>query len=138
MIVLDASVALKWFVDDEPLVEEAQRVLDDIEAPPAAYIDPDLFMNEVLAVLVRLPGADAARVQEAMGLLESLGVARVGNGHELLALAADLACSWRVSGYDAVYLALATLANGVWLTADKQAASRAGRPKLVRRLGSVE
>ena len=48
MIVLDASVALKWFVDDEPLVEEARRVLDDIEAQPATYIVPDLFMNEVL------------------------------------------------------------------------------------------
>ena len=58
---------------------------------------------------------------------------RVGNGHELLALAAEFAGQWRLSGYDAVYyVALAALSNGVWLTADV----RAGRNDLVRLLGS--
>ncbi len=36
MIVLDASVAIKWFVDDEPLVSEAR------EGPPRRIIQPGL------------------------------------------------------------------------------------------------
>ncbi len=136
MIVVDASVALKWFVTDEPLAEEAGSVLTEIERDPAPYLVPDLFMNELLAVLCRLPESRPSRVQEALALVEALGMTRVGNGHELLALAADFAGRWRLSGYDAVYVALAALSNGVWLTADVRAGRRVGRSDLVRLLGS--
>ena len=76
MIVLDASVALKWFVEDGPLTEEADVVLDAIEQTPSEYLVPDLFLNEILAVLCRLPGATASGVQEAIELIETLGLAR--------------------------------------------------------------
>ena len=136
MIVVDASVAIKWFVTGEPLVDEAAQVLDEIGRDPAPYGVPDLFMNELLAVLCRLPGSQPAKVREAVSLVEALGMARVGNGHELLALAADFAGQWRLSGYDAVYVALAALSDGVWLTADARAARRVTNSSLVHVLGS--
>ncbi len=136
MIVVDASVAIKWFVTGEPLVDEAAQVLDEIGRDPAPYGVPDLFMNELLAVLCRLPGSQPAKVREALSLVEALGMARVGNGHELLALAADFAGQWRLSGYDAVYVALAALSDGVWLTADARAAQRITNSSLVHVLGS--
>lgn len=102
MIVVDASVAIKWFVAGEPLVEEAERVLGEIQEDPSSYVVPDLFMNEVLAVLCRLPDSNPSKVREALALVEALGMKRVGNGHELLALAADFAGRWRLSGYDAL------------------------------------
>ena len=136
MIVVDASVAIKWFVTNEPLVAEAGRVLAEIERDPSPYVVPDLFMNELLAVLCRLPASEPSRVQEALALVEALGLTRVGNGHELLALAAAFAGRWGLSGYDAVYVALASLAEGVWLTADERAVRRIGRNKLARLLGT--
>ena len=136
MIVVDASVAIKWFVTDEPLVEEAAQVLAEIGRDPSPYAIPDLFMNELLAVLYRLPGSRSSKVQEALSLVEALGMARIGNGHELLALAADFAERWKLSGYDAVYVALAALSDGVWLTADARAARRVGTSGLARMLGS--
>ena len=135
IIVLDASVALKWFVTGEPLVDEAARVLDEIERDPSSYLMPELFMNELLAVLCRLPGSRSAKVQEAIALVEALGMTRVGNGHDLLALAADFAGRWKLSGYDAVYVALAALCDGVWLTADARTARRVDRANLVSLLG---
>src|ERR1700737_207424 len=108
MIVLDASVALKWFVEDEPLADEARAVLTDIERDPRPYGVPEFFMNELVAVLTRMKDASPAKVQEAIGLVESLGLARFANGHELLELAIELALRWRLSGYDAVYVALAS------------------------------
>ena len=135
MIVLDASVAVKWFVHGEPLVREAHAVLDDICASPDRYIVPELFMNELLSVLVRLPGATDGKVKEALALVESLSITRVGNGHELLVAAADSAIALRISGYDALYLALARLSDGVWLTADKKAAKKVRQKRLVRVLG---
>ncbi len=134
MIVLDASVALKWFVDGEPQVVEARRVLDEIVADPEPYLIPELFMNELLAVLSRLPGATAANVQTALGLIESLGLARIGNGHELLHTAAEISHRFKISGYDAIYVALAQLSRGVWLTADARAAKKVRPMALVKLL----
>ena len=136
MTVLDASVAVKWFVKDEPLVAEAEEVLDAIERDPSPFLIPELFMNELLAVLCRLPASQPNQVREALGLVEALGLTRVGNGHELLSLAAGCASRWRLSGYDAVYVALAALSNDVWLTADARAARRIGDSGLVRVLGA--
>ena len=135
MIVVDASVAIKWFVAGEPLVDEAERVLGEIQEDPSSYVVPDLFMNELLAVLCRLPESDPSKVKEALALVEALGMKRVGNGHELLALAAEFAGRFRLSGYDALYVALASLVGGEWLTADARAVRRVGDSDLVALLG---
>lgn len=135
MIVVDASVAIKWFVAGEPLVEEAERVLAEIQEDPSSYVVPDLFMNELLAVLCRLPGSTPSRVKEALALVEALGMRRIGNGHELLAQAAEFAGRWKLSGYDALYVALASLTGGEWLTADARAARRIRNSDLVVLLG---
>lgn len=135
MIVVDASVAIKWFVAGEPLVEEAERVLGEIQEDPSSYVVPELFMNELLAVLCRLPGSTPSRVKEALGLVEALGMRRIGNGHELLALAAECAGRWKLSGYDALYVALASLVGAQWLTADARAARRIRNSDLVVLLG---
>ena len=79
--------------------------------------------------------ADAAKVL-ALALIESLGLARIGNGHDLLTAAAGFACDWGVAGYDAVYLAAAAMGDGVWPTADAGAARKVRRPNLVHLLGS--
>lgn len=93
-------------------------------------------MNELLAVLARLPGASSRQVKEAIGLVESLGLARIGNGHELLVTAAAFACDWGLSGDDDTYVALASLSGGVWLTADARAAAKVRQKALVRLLAS--
>jgi predicted nucleic acid-binding protein len=133
--VVDASVAVKWFTDHEPLADEARLILHAIEDDPRDFAVPELFMNEVLAVLARLPGATSAQVGEALGLLEGLGLHRVANGHELLATAARFAVAWGVSGDDATYLALASLLGGTWVTADERAAKRVRARGLARVLG---
>lgn len=134
MIVLDASVALKWFADDEPRTREAMEVLDSVGRSPREYIVPDIFMAECLAVLCHMQGGSVERIREALALLESLGIERAGCGHELMQLAAEYAVTWQISGYDAIYLALAALTGAVWLTADGRAARRVGDKRLVRLL----
>jgi len=82
---------------------------------------PELFFNEMLAVLTRLAGGDAAAVRTYLDALQDLGFERIGNGRELLACAADLACAHGLTGYDALYVATAKLTGGCWLTADGRA-----------------
>ena len=135
MTVVDASVAAKWFLPGEPLSSEARAVLHEIRDDPRGFLVPELFMNELLAVLARMHGVTAADVAEAISLVEALGLHRVANGHDLLATAAELAVDWGLSGYDATYVALARLVGGAWLTADRRAANRVRDRKLVRILG---
>ena len=122
--ILDASVAVKWFVPAEAGHAEAIGLLEQIRDAPAAFAVPELFFNEMLAVLTRLGGADAAAVRGYLDALQDLGLARIGNGRQLLATAADLACRHGLGGYDAVYAACAALTKGRWLTADARAHRR--------------
>lgn len=133
MIVLDASVALKWFADEEQS-EAALRWLDAVQQKPADFVVPEIFFSECFAVLCRMREASLETVQEALTLLESLGMARVAHGHELLQIAAKHALRWRLSGYDAIYVALASLTGGVWVTADERAARLVKTSGLVRLL----
>ncbi|OGQ89464.1 MAG: hypothetical protein A2289_09025 [Deltaproteobacteria bacterium RIFOXYA12_FULL_58_15] len=136
MIVIDASVALKWFFDGEPGRVRALLVLDAVRENPDGFAVPELFFAEMLAVLCRSLNAKSSRIQSHMGDLEALGLTRIGHGHELLETAVGFSVDWGLSGYDALYAATAHLLNGTWLTADKKAARRVRKAPLVQLLDS--
>lgn len=121
LLIVDASVAIKWFVPGEVGREEALGILDRVRDAPAEFAVPELFFNEMLAVLTRLARRENAAVRSYLDALQDLGFARIGNGRELLACAADLACTHGLTGYDALYAATAKLTRGCWLTADARA-----------------
>jgi predicted nucleic acid-binding protein len=73
-------------------------------------------------------------VQEAVMLIQSLGIPRIPTGHELLASAIEHSFRWQIAAYDAIYVALAEVSDGVWLTADARAARRVKDRQLVRML----
>jgi predicted nucleic acid-binding protein len=130
--ILDASVAIKWFVPHEAGAAEAATILDQVRAAPGEFAVPELFFNEMLAVLVRLLGTDAEAVKLSLETLQGLGFERIGNGGELLARAAELAFEYGLSGYDAVYAACAQLTGACWLTADLRAHRKVEALKISR------
>ena len=121
LLIVDASVAVKWFVPGEVGRKAALAILDRLRDAPAGFAVPEPFFDEMLAVLARLAGRDAAAVRSYLDALQDLGFERIGNGRELLACAADLACGHGLTGYDALYAASAKLTGGCWLTADDRA-----------------
>ncbi|MFM7142039.1 MAG: type II toxin-antitoxin system VapC family toxin [Alphaproteobacteria bacterium] len=130
LLILDASVAIKWFLADEPGREEALAILDAVRDDPARFAVPELFFNEMLAVLARLVGDEPRSLQGYLDALQDLGFERVGNGRELLAAAVRLACDHGLSGYDAIYAASARLVGGHWLTADAKAHKKIQRLRI--------
>lgn len=130
--VLDASVAIKWFVEGEPGRAEAIDLLDRIRDDPSAFVVPELFFNEMLAVLARLVGSDGDALRGHLEALQDLGLERIGNGRELIARASGIASRYGLSGYDAIYAACADLTGGCWLTADLRAHRRIQRLRLSR------
>jgi predicted nucleic acid-binding protein len=128
--IVDASVAIKWFVPAEAGRPEALAILDRVRDSPSAFAVPELFFNEMLAVLTRLAGRNAATARSAIEALQDLGFERIGNGRELLACSVDLACRYGLTGYDALYVASAKLTRGLWLTADARAHQKIQRLRL--------
>jgi predicted nucleic acid-binding protein len=119
MIVIDASVAIKWFVVEERRAE-AENVLWRIGKEPDQFAVPDLFYLEMMSVLVRLLKRKDALDQIIRDLFD-LGLTQIRLGAKLLEEASHIAADYKLSGYDALYAACALSLEGVWLTADLKA-----------------
>jgi len=117
--VLDASVALRWFIEEEthPLADE---VLEQVISEPEKFAVPELFAFEVFSVLQRVhpKGLEAFR-KGIIPLLQG-GMFRQPMT-ENLAMKANRFVKLGLTGYDACYAALARDLKGRWLTFDKKA-----------------
>jgi predicted nucleic acid-binding protein len=116
--VVDASVAIKWLVD-EPLSAQAARLLDD-DLPLAA---PELIYAEAASALwaiARRGRIGAADVREALDLLADAPLTVPSSMRQLMAAAARLAADLDHPVYDCLYLALALQEQRPVITADRR------------------
>ena len=116
--VIDASVAVRWFLSDEQH-PNADKVLGQLLARPEFFAVPELFPFEVFAVLQRLHPDSAAYTQGMLPLISG-GLLRYPMTGELAALSIKY-CDLGLSGYDATYAALAEMLDAAWLTFDAKA-----------------
>ena len=132
MNVIDASVAIKWFVDEIDSVR-ALHILTEIQEKPLLFAVPDFFFIEMMSVLSRIE-KDATKLKNYLTDLEDLGISRIGIGHSILMDSAEIAHKTKISGYDAFYAATAKSLGGVWVTADRKAHEKVASLKISRLL----
>jgi predicted nucleic acid-binding protein len=115
-LIVDASVAVKWFLDEEGC--EAARSLLEAETLWA----PDLILFETYNAVWKRWRRGEARAAQLDGLLRLLPQALEGlsPSGELAAEAAALSRRLRHPIYDCVYLALAERERAPLVTADQQ------------------
>jgi predicted nucleic acid-binding protein len=116
--VVDASVAIKWLID-EPHSELAAKLLDE-DLPLAA---PELIYAEAanaLWAIARRGDISAADVREALDLLADAPLTIPGSMKQLMAAAARLADDLDHPVYDCMYLALALQEQRPVITADRR------------------
>jgi len=117
--VIDASVALRWYLEDEAH-DYADAVLKGVVEDPRRFTVPELFAFEVYAVLQRLhPNGLQAFRKGIIPILQG-GLLRHPMTDEL-AVKANRFVKKGLTGYDACYAALASDLKGCWLTFDKKA-----------------
>ncbi|MBA2306384.1 MAG: type II toxin-antitoxin system VapC family toxin [Acidobacteria bacterium] len=123
VVVLDASVAVRWIIDEEGSDEAAELLERDV-----AWIAPRLLLTEVASALRRkvADGAVAPAVagQSLDALLQAAadGVIRLMDDERVIGQALLLAVSLGHKVPDCVYLALAEREGSAIATADDRLA----------------
>lgn len=126
--VLDSSVTLAWFFDDERS-PATDQILERLETQTAAV--PTLWYFEVANVLsvgARRGRTTPARIAEFVAQLEGLAIViDEASPARLLRQVFDLANRERLSGYDAAYLELAMRLGTPLATKDAELAEASRR-----------
>lgn len=125
-LVVDASVAAKWYFD-EPGHEAADRVLASRIESERALFAPDLIVAEFANVLWKRVRRRECSVAAATQILELWEVDRpdLVPSAELVSQAFALATSVEQTVYDCLYLAVAIALDAPLATADRNLARAA-------------
>ncbi len=122
MRVVDASVAVKWFVE-----EDGRDFAMAIVRSGEPLVAPDIVVLEVLNVLRRKQRQGSVDVRQVIGAMETMTLCfdRFVPSIELAREALSLSMALDHSVYDCAYLACATSIGASLVTADKVFASKA-------------
>lgn len=138
--VVDASVAIKWYVP-ETLSEQADHLLEESATAGVMLLAPDLIIAEMGNIVWKKHRLGELKPTEAQQILieiqEHLPI-RLSASSLLLQGAWEIARLYERSMYDALYLALAEERRAIFITADERivnALSHAPLAERVRWLG---
>jgi predicted nucleic acid-binding protein len=132
--VVDASVALRWYIEDEANTVAA-AVRRKIVEQPAEFAVPELFAYEVFSVLFRIHPRPWKTYEEGILPILRCGMLRYPMTEAVAGRAVRFVESG-LTGYDAVYAALAEELGAVWLTFDAKAHARIEKEGLSAHLGA--
>jgi predicted nucleic acid-binding protein len=129
--VVDASVVLAWLLRD-PVPHGSRKILDDHITGHDPAVAPELLWYEVANVLARGADLPAAAATEGFARFQALELETYSLGPAEYQTALQLALKYRLTVYDASYLALARALGVRFVTADRKLARR------LSALGGVE
>lgn len=121
-IVIDASVALKWVLNDEEHVLEASQTLLDWRARRLELTAPNLLCHEYCNALWVAARQSRLTQQDAYTAIEFFGQIDIAyySAREFWKESLDIAFGYQRTFYDSVYVALAER-MGVWFfTGDRR------------------
>jgi predicted nucleic acid-binding protein len=129
--VIDASVAVKWFSNEEG-TEAALNLRDEHIAGTTTLIAPDLLLYELANALRYKPGFNDEHVARALSDILDLQIDIISPGKELLKQSAEAALIYDAAIYDACYLALGQLMGVEVYTSDKKFYGKASKSGILK------
>ncbi|MBI4506446.1 MAG: type II toxin-antitoxin system VapC family toxin [Chloroflexi bacterium] len=120
--VVDASVAAKWYLNDEVNADQALEVLRHFLQGKISLLAPDHIRYEVPSAVrnaVRRERVNPAAAREATSIFLGLGLPTTRSS-SLILLGHDQAIRFGCSLYDGLYLALALMSQRPLLHADRK------------------
>ena len=127
-IVVDSSVVVKWFSEEEKTSEAVSLRNSHVEGHLSLLTTP-LLLCEVANALRYKPDYDPGKFDDAMRQLVRLHLDENPIDSQLLSRSGEIAFKCDVTIYDAVPVALATLKKTKCITADRDTQYSKIKPK---------
>lgn len=119
ILVIDASVAIKWFVE-EPLRPQARSLLIDRHE----FVAPDLLIPEVANIAWKKAARGEVQVDQARSIIRNIAlppfVSTLVESISLRERALVLAMQWKHPVYDCFYAACAEAVSAPLVSADEK------------------
>lgn len=117
--VLDASVIIKWFTQEEKR-ELAIKLRERYINEEIEIVVPDLILYEIANALRYNNNFDEKDVIKAIQTIFDMEIYIINPNKEILQKAIEISYLKNISFYDALYIALAKGMNFNFITADKK------------------
>lgn len=118
-LVLDASVAVKWFIEEED-TDKALLIRKRYIERALELIAPDLVIYEIVNAMAEYSGMSDRHLEENIQSLFGLELDFVAPSSDLIAKIASSARKLRISTYDSSYLSMADYMGTYVVTADRE------------------
>jgi predicted nucleic acid-binding protein len=138
LIVIDASVAVKWCLADEELVPQAEQLLARYRRSEIRLAVPDLFWVELANALwkaVRKQRVGIVQARRSFFLILDLKIPTIATA-AFVPAAMELAVRHDRTVYDAIYVELASQLRTDMITADERLANALAARLPVKWLGA--
>ena len=136
MFIIDASVVIKWFIEEKDSAK-ALLLKDKHIQGKTILIAPDLLVYEVSNVLVFSKVFRPAEITKCLQDLYELEIDLISPSIDIILSATELAISKQVSVYDACYLALAKELDIKLITADEKLYTSVHEPRHLELLSNI-
>lgn len=133
MYVLDTSIVIKWFVDEENS-NLAEELLEKYETENLIITAPDLLLYEFVNVLHFNNSFNSKEKISCIQNLYNLDIYFITPYQKLMENSRLLAETYSISVYDATFIALAHEFNCDFITADEKLCNKVKELKFVRLL----
>ena len=120
MIVLDASVAIKWLITGEAFEAQAQKLLLEHLNDTATILVPDLFYYEIANTLATKTLFPAENVSKSLQQIYQFEFKMHHPNQKELLETAKLAKKYKTSVYDMLYAVIAEKTGATFITADRK------------------
>lgn len=118
-VVLDTSVVVKWFVEEE----NSKKALDFLEKyrlGKLKILAPEIIGLELASALFFGVGLRRKILQEALGAFYDLGLTLISLDESLVKEASKYSEKFKIATYDALFIVLAEKEKCFLVTADKK------------------
>lgn len=134
MVIIDASVAFKWFSQEEENADQALDLLSSHQSKQNIILVPDLLFYELTNAWVTKTVLTIKGIKTFLKDLQNINLKIETVQFELLNRAVVLSKKYKLSLYDAVYITLARQKKCLFLTADQKLIEKINLPfvKLLR------
>jgi len=133
IIVVDASVVAKWFIDEE-YTGEALKMREDYKNGVVDLWSTQLMPFEVLNALRYNPEFSQKEVEKAANALSRYRIALYPLLNDLREPCVRIALKYGITIYDASYVALSQFLNKQLYTADENLLAKVGKDEAVHHI----